>query len=392
MPASARSIALIGFDEADGRPLEGAFRKQGAGEIENVSAPLSAINGRALRLSAKHDLIVFRTEAGSPGDLAAIAEIRRAEPRARIVALTEGSASLDAAHRLTRAGADEVLPDTMSPAEISDYLQQRLGAAGQRKGRAPIVSVAQSRGGVGSTTVAVNLADALLDRKGWMNRTAGARVALVDLDLQYGAVASFLDVPAADALFELARDGTLPDATFLEQSMVTLPSGLSVLAAPSQLAPLDALRPEQVSAILDTLAGSHDFVVVDLPRSLVHWIAPIVEQSDRMLMVTDTTVPAIQRARRLIDFFAADNPGLQVDIVVNHERKPMVRARHHAEAARLLQRPLDIWLPDDPRVAREAIDRGVPLSEISSRAPLSRAFRKLGRDLRTSLSAPRPFE
>ena len=119
-------------------------------------------------------------------------------------------------------------------------------------------------------------------------------------------------------------------------------------AAPSNFAPLDSLRPEQVAAVLDTLRQSHDFVVVDLPRALVGWIEPIVEHADELMVVTDISVASIRHCRRLIDFFTQDNPALPVEVIVNHQRRPFIQSQLHREAARALERKLDHWLPHDP--------------------------------------------
>ncbi|SNS44971.1 AAA family ATPase [Tropicimonas sediminicola] len=389
MTASSNSIALVGFIDPTSRQLADEIRNDKSCEVEEIGLPLAAINGHAVKLAHKHSVILFRANTGSKDDEEAVRLIRsQATRRATIVALTEASASLQAAHNLTRAGADAVLPDTASFDDLKAALSHAAashapavatGGGAPKQGR--IISVAQARGGAGATTVAVNLADMLLSRQGRLKKKPSKRVAIVDLDLQFGAVAGFLDAARNDSLYQMASEDTLPDETFLEQSLVKLPSGLSVLPAPSKFAPLDALTNAQVKAILETLARSHDHVIVDMPRALVGWISPVLELSDRMLLVTDTAVPSFQQARRLIDAYTEDNLGLAIDMVVNFEKKPLIKGRLHSEAEKILERPLKHWLPPDPKATRLALDRGAPLSEVASRSPLTRAFRKLGTSL-----------
>ena len=388
------SIALVGFDENAANQLSKQFSEQANLGVEAVSSPLAAINGHAVRLSQTHDLVLFQTDAAAGTDTQALQTIReKVEDSAVIVALTDANASLAASHALSRAGADLVLPDTLSAEELQDVVLKSLKSRSKhvaetvsRRGR--VITVAQSRGGVGATTVAVNLADALTDKHGFMNKTAHKRVVVVDFDLQFGAVAGFLDVERNDSLYQIARDGSVPDSTFLEHSIVRRPGGIDVLPAPISIAPMDALRPEQVRAVIETLTKSYDFVIVDLPRTLVGWISGVIELTDRMLMVTDTAVPSIQQARRLIDFYTEDNIGLKIDIVINHEKKPMVKGRHHTEAAKVLERSFEIWLPNDPVAARDALDRGVPISEAASRSALAKSIRRLGRNLSAELEQP----
>lgn len=393
MTISSNSIVLVGFIDPTARQLADEIRNDPAFRVEEVGLPLSAINGHAVDLAHKHSVILFRANTCSQADEDALRLVRsQASRRATIVALTEASAPLQAAHNLTRAGADAVLPDTASIEELKQIIEHSMtthtpvsetGGHAPRQGR--IISVAQARGGAGATTVAVNLADMLLNRQGRFKKTATRRVALVDLDLQFGAVAGFLDAAKNDSLYQLASEQIVPDATFLEQSMVRLPSGLSILPAPSKFAPLDALSPEQVKAIVDTLGRTHDYVVVDMPRSIVSWISPVLERSDRMLLVTDTCVPSIQQARRLIDVFTEDNLGLAIDMVVNFEKKPLIKGRLNSEAEKILERPLKYWLPPDPKATRLALDRGAPLAEVAGRSALTKAFRKLGSNLSAAL-------
>ncbi|SFC07800.1 AAA family ATPase [Tropicimonas isoalkanivorans] len=383
------SVALVGFSDPAARALAQAIRETEAFRVEDVPSTLSSINGHAVDLAKSHGVIIFRTDTSTGNDVPALKSIRAITPgKSRIIALTEGSASLQAAHILARAGADTVLPDTVSAEELRAVIKESISAIAKpaEDARAPgrIISVSQARGGIGATTVAVNLAHALLHQEGRRKKTAKNRVALVDLDLQFGAVAGFLDVPRNDSLFQIAKDSMIPDAVFLEQSMIRLESGLAVLPAPTSLVPVDALQPEQVRAIMETLSTEYDYVVVDLPRTLVGWIAPVLEMSARMLMVTDTAVPSIQQARRLIDFYTEDHLGLAVDVIVNREKRPMFMGRHHTEATHVLERQFAAWLPDDRKAMREAIDRGVPLAEAARRSPVTKAITKLCRSLETA--------
>jgi pilus assembly protein CpaE len=113
---------------------------------------------------------------------------------------------------------------------------------------------------------------------------------------------------------------------------------------------------------------------------------PIIEHADQALMVTDCAVPSIRQARRLIDFFSETNPALKIEVVVNHEAKPVLLRRHQAAAEKVLDRKFRHWVPDDPPAAREALDRGVPLSETSPRSRLSKAIARLARDLTTAIA------
>jgi pilus assembly protein CpaE len=244
-----------------------------------------------------------------------------------------------------------------------------------------VIGVAQSRGGLGATTLAVNLATRLLDPKGAFNKGTRHKVAILDLDIQYGSVASNLDIEPNDALYQMAADGTIPDANFVEQALCDHRSGLRVLTAPKTICPIDAFQHSQAAALIETLRASHDFVVVDLPRVLCDWLPAVVDRMDRLILLTDTTVPAIRQARRLIDLLTEETLNLDVQIVVSRETRPMISKTHHKVAQQVLERDFAHWLPDDAKTCRAASDRGVPVADVSRRSPLSRAIDGIARQM-----------
>ncbi|MDI3334887.1 AAA family ATPase [Defluviimonas aestuarii] len=380
-----RSMLVIAAGSEVADAIVNAFSGEHDLRIDTKDTTLAQMNGKAIRAMADYDVIMFQASPDDSSDIEAIQTlVSNRSNETTLVALADGDISLSKARALSNAGVDEVLPLPKGDGEIdAQMLRLSRKKAARHSGGAVhqgcLIAVAQARGGVGSTTVAVNLADQLCLGKGRFSRGTKPKVALVDLDLQFGTIGSFLDLGEQDALLQLAMDGKVPDATFLTQSMVDLPSGLSVLAAPSSFAPLDSLRSDQVAAIIDTLRESYDFVVVDMPRALVGWIEPIVQRADEMMVVTDMSVSSVRHCRRLIDFFTQDNLSLPVQVVVNHQHKPLMQTRLHREAAKVLDRKLEHWLPHDPRAACGAADRGKPLSVAAPRSPLGKAMSRLAR-------------
>lgn len=386
MTDKTKSILLITPDSNISDLIGSALMTDGGLKIETQTATLAQMNGRAVKMMSDHDVILFQTSPNNMAEITAIEALTASRrPGTTLIALVDGNVSLSQVRALTHAGVDEVLPLPSTEEDLDGRVLKLARAAAvkpaENLSRGRIIAVTQARGGIGSTTVAVNLADQLVGTRGWGGRKSGRKVALVDLDLQFGTVGSFLDLPEQDSLLQLALDGVVPDANFLDQSMVKGPNGVSVMPAPSKFAPLDSLRPDQVAAILDTLCQSNDFVIVDLPRAIVNWIEPVIQRADELLVVTDMSVPAIRHCRRLIEFFTQDNPSLAIDIVVNHESRPLLQSRVHREAAKALERKLDLWLPHDARAATNAADRGKPLSLTAPRSPLGKAMGRLAQSV-----------
>jgi MinD-like ATPase involved in chromosome partitioning or flagellar assembly len=252
-----------------------------------------------------------------------------------------------------------------------------------------LILVAKARGGIGATTLAVNLAVEMQMQGAKRAGASGGRVALVDLDIQLGNAGSFLDLADRGGMLALARLTPEPDVQAVRHAIVRHPSGLSVLAAPSTAIPFEALDATRIASILDALIATHDVVIVDLPPALIDWLGPVLQRAERMLMVTDLAVPSITRARRIITMMTEDRPDLPVEIVVAHEKKPFRMGQMHRDAATALGHDLRHWLPDETKLARQAIDRGEALVQLAPRSGWSKAVRQMAMGLQTPTIAAR---
>jgi Flp pilus assembly CpaE family ATPase len=311
----------------------------------------------------------------------------------RLIALAEENLPLSAARALNKVGVDEVLPRDALEEEVIPNIKSwrersvaNLPAVwGGHATEGKVIVVAQARGGIGSSTLAVNLADQLRRGSKSRKKSTQAEVALVDLDFQFGSIASLVDVDESEALWRMAMEGTHPDAAFVDQALVKTTEGVSVLTAPPRYGPLNALTSPQISAIIDALKKSHDYVIVDLPRALVDWIEPVLAKADKLLLATDVTVSSVRAARKLMDFYMAEHPGLNIEVIVSREKKPVFMAAHHKAAAELLQTQFQHWIPEDPKPAREAMDRGKPLGQIAPRSGMCKAIQALAKDISAAM-------
>jgi Flp pilus assembly CpaE family ATPase len=358
-------------------------------------AALVDVNGHAAELAAGSDIVLFEADVRAE-ELAAIrALVGQRRGKSVLVALTDGNLPVSAARTLQNSGVDEIVPLPCSGEDIAEVVRKtrhRDAAEPQQAGGEPsrqgaVIAVARARGGIGATTIAVNLAYLLQDRRGILFKKPTRRVAIVDLELQFGCVGIFLDVEDRGAMLELASSASMPDRAFVRSAMVQRKCGLSVLPAPARPIPMDALAAEKVAALLDALRAEYDYVVVDMPHALVHWVEPVLGRAGKILVATDTTVPGIRHARRLASFYSEEAPALPIEIVVVHEKRPMFMSGQQKEAAKVLERPLTHWLPSDSAGAIDAIDRGEPIAELRAGSELSRAFRKMAKAIAKSLAA-----
>lgn len=378
-------LLMISDDQELHSAVDDCLKSDGF-EITSKLESVVAMNGTAHPLAAKHDVVVFDTDTLTETTKSAIQDLCAKRATGSImVALAHDDLPLSKQRELKRLGADEVLPrETVAddlPAHLRQWRERReaslptvwTGQATEGK----VIAVAQARGGIGASTLAVNLADSLLAKRGLIGKRNAHDVVVVDLDFQFGSIAAQLDLPESDALWRMAMEGTTPDASFVEQAMVLSDQGLSVITAPARYGPLEAIQPDQIARLLDVLRRTHDYIIVDLPHALVSWIDPVLSRSDKLMLTTDVCVPSVRATRKLMDFFLAEHPDLNIELVALQEKKPLVLGAHHRAAMELLDRKFAHWVPEDRRAAKAAIDLGKPLSDVSPRSSLTKAVKKI---------------
>ncbi len=379
-------ILIVSKSESTADQISRAFPGDAASDLDIETSTFAAMNGHASEIAMLHNVVIFDADPDDEAEVASIQAMLSGRPAgAFYIALTDEDVSIAKARRLREAGIDEVLPNTISKDELHRLVERTLAArkavekthTKTETGEGMVICVAQARGGIGSTTVAVNLARKLAGEASFLRRSKTSRVALVDLDLQFGNANVFLDVEDNGGFLRLLELSDAPDENYLRGLMIKHPSGIEILAAPQPIAPLHSLHSEVMASLFDLLKANYDYIIVDLPRALVEWVEPVIARASRLEMVMDTSVPSVRQAKRLVDFYKEANISLAVDFIVNHETKPFMRSDAQREAESVLETKFQHWIPDNPKVARKAVDLGKPVTEMSANSDMGKAFKKL---------------
>ncbi len=386
---STNRILIVSENSDLATKVGSGFSSHGRHDVSIQASSLAEMNGRAIKQAKQQDVVIFEAPAGEgPETDALTALLQEKTGETLYFALADEHATIADARRLREAGIDEVIPNTVSADQlesiVSDLLKRtRTAAATPSSHEGVVLPITQSRGGVGSTTVAVNLARALVGRSGTFRKRQKSRVALVDFDIQFGNANVLLDLEDNGSMAELINRGSAPDASDVVAIMQQHPSGVDLLSAPHSVVPLDAISPKMVGDLLDLLRSNYDYVVVDMPRALVEWISPILQRATTVYMVMEPDVPSVRQARRLFDTYREELVSLPVEFVVNRRARPMFKSQQIKEAESVLETKLQFWLPDAPRETKKAADLGQPVVELYPRSKLSKAIELLAASSRT---------
>lgn len=278
--------------------------------------------------------------------------------------------------RLIRAGASEYLTKPIVTEELVDAVNKVIRLQSQSSGhtgmKGSAISVYNPCGGMGTTTIAVNLAATLAAR--------GENVALIDLNLFSGDVAAFLDLSSRYNLANVTAKSGQVDASFLKSVIVPHASGVHVLNGPVNLGDADRVRPEQLQEVIGVLRSIFAYTVIDTGGQLFGCNMATFDCSDRILFTTLLNLPALKNAKRYLD--ALDNEGFGADkvkLVVNrHIPKDEIKL---ADAEKILNTSAFQTVPNAYADAKTSINKGVPLVSCYPRSPVTKAMDELASNL-----------
>ena len=293
-----------------------------------------------------------------------------------VVFVTSQTHDTDLLLKAMRAGAKEFLSQPLNELEVKTALMAFKKRMQQFNSKEPvrsgqIIHLIGAKGGVGTTTVAVNLAMILARIKN------SGSVALVDLNTVFGEIPLFLSVKPTYHWGQIVKNVERIDSTFLLNAMTKHASGIHILPPPSYLNGHPPLTVGIMERLLSALKNTFDFVIVDGGQSLDGPALKAVEMSDKILLITLLSLPCLHNTKNLLKSLAGLGT-VQKDrlrLVINRYLKKSDLSIKEAEES--IQNEIFWNIPNDYRTTMSAINRGMPLCEISPKAGITKNLEAL---------------
>ena len=354
-----------------------------------VEVPASEADAALSKIKGSTPFAVVTLAADNPEQVEETARIiRKTREAGLLVLLVVGDISSRSMHMLLKEGVADFAPYPEPQGALREAIdrlrfvrssggQGGYGAVGGtpvRKGK--LVTVYGIAGGVGASTIAVNMAWELCNAV----KKDGRRVALLDFNFQYGSIATFLDVPRRESVYELVSEASNFDQTGLMQALSTYQDRLYVLTAPRDALPLDIVTPTDVKAIINLAREAFDYVVIDMPQALMNWSEPVYTASDLFFPVMEIDMRSAQNMFRFLRTLKVE--GMQLDkLVFTLNRAPGMTdfsgKSRIARVAESLGIQYSYLVPDGGKQVVNACDQGIPLLEVAKSNPVRKEIARM---------------
>ena len=347
-------------------------------QFEDIIFSTKGVTLQKLANKSKADLLIFELGKDFDRDFQVIQQLVR-DGEVQEVFVVSKAVESQVLIRAIKAGIKEYLSLPLNESEVRRALAQFVARQSKTESNdtksGQIVHVMGTKGGVGATTVAVNLAVALAQKR------KQSSVALVDMNMLFGDIPLFLELKPKYHWGEITKNIDRLDSTFLLNVLAKHPSGLHILPSPGYLNGYPAATPEIVDHLLQLMKSMFDAVIVDGGQSLNQATLRSVEMSDQLVLISLLSLPCLSNTNKVLQSF--ENLHLSVEqrlrFVINRYMKKNEISLEDAKDT--IKQKIFWTIPNDYKRTMSAINSGKPLIEIAPKDEVAKSFYGLANQL-----------
>ena len=316
------------------------------------------------------DVLVLCLSANWHEELQALAERPPAVRPPAVVIAPSGDPQV---MRLSmQAGARDFFTRPVDTQGLVATLQQmEQHSAVSQPGNSGLSVIINAKGGSGASLLAANLAHI-------MAIDSGRRVALLDLDIQFGNIGLYLDLHPERGLLEALEAVDDMDSMSLQAYMAEHSSGVDVMACThTQVALPGEVNVTRLNHLLEILLDTHDHVIVDLPRQIDLLTTTVLERASHVVLCMQQSLTHVQDACRLRNILREELGVTDAQMILAVNRYDAKNAVTLSDIRNNLEGPTPIVIPNDYKRVSENVNLGIPLHEQARNAPITRAIKNL---------------
>lgn len=213
-----------------------------------------------------------------------------------------------------------------------------------------VVTVFGAKGGIGKTTIAVNLATKLAENN--------KKVALLDFDIEFGEVSVYLNLDVKDTLSELIMEKSDFDIDTIRSYMNVHSSGVHVLCAPKSPEYSEGINANQIEKLMNTLRTYYDYVIIDTPASFNDITLTAIEGSVMVVFVTGFDISILRNSKLSMNLLEGLQQKEKIRVIVNRDVEGYITAK---DVERILGKNIWCRIPSDYNTAVSALNKGIPI-------------------------------
>jgi pilus assembly protein CpaE len=339
-------------------------------------------------LDLKPDLVLMDINMPGMDGLKATEEISIKSPRTGVIIISVQD-EVDYMRRAMAAGARDYLVKPFDSDELFRTIQSviekeklkwdtmptgREVTVSKASGACKVISIFSTKGGVGKSTIAANLAVEI-------RKQTSCSVLLIDLDLQFGDLALLLNVSPRTTIANVAQVAPPQiEAEFLAENIVDSSYGVHVLAAPIKPEYAEVVTGQVVERVIELARDMYEYIVIDTNPSFSSEVLTALDGSDKIVLIVAPDFLTLKNVTLGLSVMASLNyPMDQINLVLN--RSLSVSSIKLADVERGLQRKVDIEIPSDGEVVVSSINRGTPFVVTHPTSAVAKAIAQLAQKL-----------
>jgi len=254
--------------------------------------------------------------------------------------------------------------------ELAHYMErsrlENADSSASNNMQSRIITVFGAKGGIGKTTITVNLAVALAKM--------GKKVAIIDADLQFGDVNVYFDIDPKDTISELSQGNDAGDIDAIKRMMALHFSGVSVVCAPKSPEYAEYVTTKNIETMINTMRPFYDYILIDTAPMFSDITMVAIENSNLVLLVSVPDISTLRNTKITLNILDSLQQKEKTELVINRLTKGLISLK---DMQRVLNEPLKNTIAFDFKTAISSHNKGVPIVLDAPKSEIGKDLRKL---------------